>query len=249
MGIYANSLLAASKTHYQIHIYYAWHDQTISFIIPRTMTSSYVETPCGIVGRQEFSNEKWDAQDKHNLAFLGNTIIKCLAEGKPQNMQSPHILLNGQKGRVIMYDWDQTAKYIENNSGFYFVGFFGSKRVPVPQEMRELIEEDDKHIVQESRETSGLLAYASTEMPDGQWCNLVLVNDLSVIDKVFHQPFHKKVALDHSPYYYESVRLHNGQVQGNLDMQDSYTFLSTRYIYYPERGSKPFYCTNRRQAG
>lgn len=66
------------------------------------------------------------------------------------------------------------------NNELAFVGFISGKLRPIRPSVGADLRIVDKKLVAELVNTPGLLGYSSLELHDGNWCNLVLLNDPEV---------------------------------------------------------------------
>ncbi len=191
----------------------------------------------------DFTHECWDDKDRRHLAILGKKILSQVSWGERTQQV---VYSQDKKSRVIIFDWDAMQFSLQEHSSLWFVGFFGTKIDNVTEKTKAMLEDDDRTLTSTSlRGIPGLLGYASYEIPTGEWVNLVLVTDPSVIKAIYEQPEHKIIALDHSRSFYKNIRLHNGVTNGLLDTPASYTFTTTRYIQYPEVNAQPQYRLRR----
>ena len=112
-----------------------------------------------------------------------------------------------------------------------FVGFVSGKLKPLRPSVAADLRIMDKKLVAELANTSGLLSYSSLELREGNWCNLVLLNDPEVKLRLKHAATHQYAAYELAPSCYEWIRLHNGHMPAGLAENDM-RLQKTRYYTY-----------------
>ncbi len=76
------------------------------------------------------------------------------------------------------------------------------------------------------------------ELHDGNWCNLVLLNDPEVKIRLKNSETHRYAAYELAPSCYEWIRLHNGIMPAGL-AGDDMLLQKTRYYLYQEVERRP----------
>lgn len=109
------------------------------------------------------------------------------------------------------------------------VGFFGQRRVTADYAQIAAV---DAELLIELGGFSGILAYYTLELADGQYGNLVLFASESAKGHWQQCPAHTIAAQQLSPAYYHCVRIHNGYVPGGLQGQEGPILTSTKYYDY-----------------
>ncbi|WP_376796446.1 hypothetical protein [Thermogemmatispora sp.] len=119
-----------------------------------------------------------------------------------------------------------------------FVGFIGKKRAGLSAEVVERINKLDLALVHELVRFPELVSYASLQLSDGNWGNLVLFTQPSLLEGLRTSQRHRYAAFDLAPSYYEWVRLHQGTVfcAGPLPVLMRET---TRYYVFDEALPRP----------
>lgn len=109
------------------------------------------------------------------------------------------------------------------------VGFFGERHIHLDQTP---LDEANTAIVGEFSKYPGILSYSSMELPDGHWANLVLHDD--PVDREYWRKskLHAEAVRVLSPVHYRNVRIHNGELVGDLFGSPEIRILRTKYYDY-----------------
>lgn len=113
------------------------------------------------------------------------------------------------------------------------VGFFGQRRDDADSQATLMA---DAVMLQQFSEQPHLLSYSSLQFADGQWGNLVLFCSPEGINHWGANSYHSRAAREISPSYYDSIRLHNGQLPGGLWSGQPIRLQRTKY--YDFRGAE-----------
>lgn len=124
------------------------------------------------------------------------------------------------------------------NNELAFVGFISGKLRPIRPSIGADLRIVDKKLVAGLVGTPGLLSYSSLELHDGNWCNLVLLNDPEVKIRLKNTEIHRYAAYELAPSCYEWIRLHNGILPAGL-AGDGMLLKKTRYYFYQGAGRRP----------
>lgn len=108
------------------------------------------------------------------------------------------------------------------------VGFCGQKRPGID---RDILIELDRELIAELAGFSDLLSYSTLELADGDACNLVLFSRPQGIQHWARSQKHAQ-AVQMSPDFYETIRLHQGRLPGGLMSTSSLVLLRTKYFDY-----------------
>jgi len=112
-----------------------------------------------------------------------------------------------------------------------FVGFVSGKLKPLRPSIAAELRIIDKKLVTELANTPGLLSYSSLELHEGNWCNLVMLNDTEVKLRLKNAATHQYAAYEIAPSCYEWIRLHHGIMPAGLAGNDM-LLQKTRYYTY-----------------
>ena len=119
-----------------------------------------------------------------------------------------------------------------------FVGFVSGKLKPLRPSVAADLRIMDRKLVAELANTPGLLSYSSLELHDGNWCNLVLLNDAEVKIRLKNAATHQYAAYELAPGCYEWIRLHNGYMPAGLAGNEM-VLQKTRYYMYAGAERRP----------
>lgn len=137
--------------------------------------------------------------------------------------------------RLLICDLER----LRSHPGLCVVGFFGDKR---PDKDGRELEEANTRIVSEFHNYPGILAYASVELPDGHWANMVLHDDPVDVQFWRTSPMHARAVETLSPQHYYNVRLHNGRLTSAVFERPQIVIRKTKYYDYsdaePWRGER-----------
>jgi hypothetical protein len=118
---------------------------------------------------------------------------------------------------------------------FYIVGFFGQKRLNAD---RAVIAGVDIALLGEFPAYPAVISYATLELEDGNFGNLVILGDDDGREHWRASTRHQYAVAELAPKYYASVRLHNGVLCGGLKVDSDIRLARTKYYDY-ENG---FWC-------
>lgn len=131
----------------------------------------------------------------------------------------------GLTHRLLLCDVDR----VRAHSSLCVVGFFGQRR-----EDMDLwpLEEANSEIVSEFVNYPGILAYASVELSQGHWANMVLHDD--PVDTSFwrQSAMHARAVETLSPRHYHNVRIHNGRLTSGIFDRPRVEIHRTKYFDY-----------------
>ncbi|MGB8360415.1 MAG: hypothetical protein WCE80_03355 [Acidimicrobiia bacterium] len=118
---------------------------------------------------------------------------------------------------------------LRSHTGLCVVGFFAERRTEV--DVRPL-EKANSEIVTEFANYPGILTYASVELPDGHWGNLVLHDDPVDTEYWRTSRMHAKAVETLSPQHYHNVRIHNGRLTAGIFDRPTIRIEKTKYFDY-----------------
>ena len=118
---------------------------------------------------------------------------------------------------------------IRTHPGLCVVGFFGDKR---PDKDGLLLDEANTEIVAEFPKYPGILAYASLELPDEHWANMVLHDDPVDVQFWRTSEMHAWAVESLSPQHYFNVRIHNGILTSGIFDRPRIVIRKTKYFDY-----------------
>lgn len=133
--------------------------------------------------------------------------------------------------RLLICNFDR----LRSHDGPFVVGFFGDKR---PNMDGTYLEQANTAIVSEFPKYPGILSYASVELPDGHWANMVLHDDPVDIEFWRTSEMHAWAVNTLSPEHYINVRLHNGKLTSGVFARPRIEIQKTKY--YDFSGPAPW---------
>ena len=136
--------------------------------------------------------------------------------------------------RMAIYNPEELLLHTE----IAFVGFVSGKLKPLRPSVAADLRIMDKKLVTELTNTPGLLSYSSLELHEGNWCNLVVLNDPEVKLRLKQASTHNYAAYEVAPSCYEWIRLHHGYMPAGLDGNDM-ILQKTRYYMYQGAERRP----------
>lgn len=134
----------------------------------------------------------------------------------------------GLTHRLLICDFAR----LRNHPGLCVVGFFGDKR---PDKDGWALEEANTEIVAEFHKYPGILAYASVELPDQLWANMVLHDDPVDVQFWRTSEMHRRAVDNLSPEHYFNVRIHNGRLTSGLFERPQIIIGKTKYFDFSGR--------------
>jgi hypothetical protein len=153
-----------------------------------------------------------------------HTLLRLLdisAHGRPPYLYWLREALH-QAHRVILIEEHIPEERVN------FVGFFGKKRSDLSSVLVDEISRFDEQIVR-NQLRRGLLSYSSMELPDDNWCNLVLFRDAQAQAQLRESQDHSVAAFQLAPLCYRQIHIYTGIHEGGLA---SGTFQVERSLLY-----------------
>lgn len=165
------------------------------------------------------------------LADVRSVVVEVEEGARLEPYQKLAWRVGGLTHRLLVCDVDR----LRAHPGLCVVGFFGDKRPDIDPWP---LEEANSVIVNEFVKYPGILAYASIELPDTKWANLVLHDD--PVDTEFWRKstVHARAVETLSPQHYFNVRIHNGCLTSGLF--DGPSILITKTKYFDFMGPEPW---------
>lgn len=181
-----------------------------------------------------FTHPAWSERDREVLDEMAGRLRGVVQTEQPSGQSGRLDIFylteaDGGAHRVVIVDW---AGLMEQRT-LTVVGFFGQRREDADTQATLMA---DAAMLQQFTEQPDLLSYCSRQFPDSQWCNLVLFRRPEGIHHWASNSYHSQAAREISPSYYDSIRLHNGQLSGGLGSGQSIRLHRTKY--YDFRGDE-----------
>ena len=195
-------------------------------MVPGTVTLG----PREIVRGRPFTAVEMTVRDLgilHGILTDVRSIVVEVEEGdrKLEPYQKLAWRVGGLTHRLLVCDVER----LRAHGGLCVVGFFGDRR---PNMDGWLLEEANTEIVAEFYKYPGILAYASVELPDGLWANMVLHDDPVDVDFWRTSEMHARAVEMLSPEHYFNVRIHNGTLTSGLFERPQIVIRKTKYFDY-----------------
>ncbi|MEK7571294.1 MAG: hypothetical protein AAB553_03385 [Patescibacteria group bacterium] len=139
-----------------------------------------------------------------------------------------NITKSKKRCRIIMYDYKKLIKQRE----MHVVIFCGNQRKNLSKEFLKEYFNVDWEIVASMQESNTFLCYASQELADGNWFNLVLFTELAGKVHVTSKEKHSYAAYTLAQKKFSWVRLHNATLSQGLQDYQNIEFTKTSYYNF-----------------
>jgi len=147
---------------------------------------------------------------------------------------------------MVSWSWDDEAgntQRIYARTGInlrelpklYLVGFFGQRRPDADRVRMDGV--DDALIEDMSKNHGQIVVYYTALLENGQYGNMVLSTSDDARGEWNNAVRHAQAVRELAPFYYRSVRLHNGHLSGGLLSADGVMLTVTKYFDYGQQGS------------
>jgi hypothetical protein len=194
-------------------------------MVPGTLTLG----PNDVISGRPFTSVELTSRDLgilHGILADVRAVVVEVEEGRRlEPYQKLAWRVAGLTHRLLICDFERVGSH----SGLYVVGFFGDKR---PNMDVWPLEEANTEIVGEFAKYPGILAYASVELPQDHWANMVLHDD--PVDTQFWRTskMHARAVETLSPQHYFNVRIHNGRLTSGIFERPRIVITKTKYFDY-----------------
>jgi hypothetical protein len=115
-------------------------------------------------------------------------------------------------------------------TSFAFVGFFGFRRELIKEEIRAGIKLADEQLIRELPSHSEIFGYCTLESSSSDPCNLVIIRSDETKLAWAASRTHVEAVIKLAPYYYKSIRIHNGY----LSQQNPPILLRTKFYDFAD---------------
>jgi hypothetical protein len=140
----------------------------------------------------------------------------------------------GRMHRIALYQPEK----LRVQEPLSFVGFISARQKHLRPSIVQEIRQADKKLVEELAGVSGILSYSSLELRNGDWCNLVVMNDVGAKTHIKDSETHKYATFHLAHSYYQWIRLHTGVMPEGLDHMEM-QLQKTRYYAFQEGQQRP----------
>jgi hypothetical protein len=137
--------------------------------------------------------------------------------------------------RIALYRYQELFLH----SAFPFVGFVSRRHRGLSQWVIDEIQKVDALLIEEILANVGILSYSSLQLSNGDWYNLVIMQDVAAKAHIKQNRTHNYAAYHLATHYYEWIRLHNGLFLEGLDSTRMLLY-KTRYYIFQEVQQRPF---------
>lgn len=174
------------------------------------------------------------------LRYMARRIHLTLYHlGEPTTKSKPLLYKlqerHGRTHRIAIYRYQELLL----KRPLAFVGFISGRQRNLPSSILCAIEMVDKQLIEELVSSPGILSYSSLELHNGNWFNLVLLNDVKAKAHIKGTETHTYAAYHLAPRFYEWIRLHNGIMPEGLDHAEMKLQKTKFYTFYPAQ-ERPF---------
>jgi hypothetical protein len=195
-------------------------------MVPGTVTLG----PKDVVSGRPFTAVEMTGRDLgilHGILADVRSIVVEVEEGSRhlEPFQKLAWRVGGLTHRVLICDVER----LRSHDGPCVVGFFGERRT---DKDGWHLEEANTAIVAEFYKYPGILAYASVELPEGLWANMVLHDDPVDVQFWRTSEMHARAVDTLSPEHYFNVRIHNGTLTSGLFSRPQIVIRKTKYFDY-----------------
>jgi hypothetical protein len=141
---------------------------------------------------------------------------------------------HGRNHRMVIYRQQELFLKLP----LAFVGFISKRKRSLLPSIVEQIRQTDQKLVAELITAPSILSYSSLELPFGEWCNLVVLDDVSAKKQIKGTETHAYAAYHLAHAYYEWIRLHTGTMSEGLDHMEM-RLLKTKYYTFHAGQQRP----------
>jgi hypothetical protein len=186
--------------------------------------------PNDVVSGRPFTAVEMTARDLgilHGILADVRSVVVEVEEGARHHVPFQKLVwkVGGLTHRLLLTDIGR----VRSHSGLCVVGFFGDKR---PDKDGLLLDEANTEIVAEFHKYPGILAYASLELPNDHWANLVLHDDPIDVQFWRTSEMHARAVETLTPEHYFNVRIHNGTLTSGIFERPQIVIRMTKYFDY-----------------
>ena len=198
--------------------------------MPTTVTLG----PNDVVSGRPFTAVEMTGRDLgilHGILADVRAVVVEVEEGARHHVPFQKLVwkVGGLTHRLLLTDIGR----VRSHPGLCVVGFFGDKR---PDKDGRLLDEANTEIVAEFHKYPGILAYASLELPNDHWANLVLHDDPVDVQFWRTSEMHAWAVETLSPLHYFNVRIHNGILTSGIFESPRIVIRKTKYFDYTTTG-------------
>lgn len=175
-----------------------------------------------------FAKNETTAADERLAKRLIQKVSKHLEEFSNVEIHPTSVSFinkNKKNSRIIIYDIDKLLA----QKDLFVVIFYANKRENLTEKMQENFFETDWKIAMSMLGTNDILCYASQELTDGNWFNIVLFTKEISKHDVTGSDTHHYAAYKLAPERFSWIRLHNAQLPGGVMEHKNFIMKKTKY--------------------
>jgi hypothetical protein len=181
----------------------------------------------------EFAQMVTTTADTVQAKRILQKVYKHLAEFVHIEMRPSSVSFinkNRKSCRIIFYDIDALFK----QKDLFVVIFYAAKRENLSEASNENFFETDWKIAMSMLGTPTILCYASQELSDGNWFNLVLFTHEEKKHTVTAVPLHHHAAYELAPERFAWIRLHNAVLPGGILEHKRIVMTKSKYYNFDD---------------
>jgi hypothetical protein len=182
-------------------------------------------------------DERPFADIAHNTADLAamQRIVASLTLLVGQPLQWPEppqplVVRGNESGKLVRVVVCNRAALLANEPVFV-VGFFGHRRTDLDTTILNAVDDD---LIHEFPLHAGLLSYSSFELEDGNYVNVVLLQDAGAKEDWRTSSRHAYAARELAPDFYVCIRLQNATLPNGLASPEDMRLVATKYYDYQQ---------------
>lgn len=118
----------------------------------------------------------------------------------------------GHARRIVLF---QQPEHVQTRP-CAFVGFIGKKQPTITSALVDDVVAADERIMEALIGHHDVLGYASLEMPDRNWGNLVLFRRAEAVALLHQHPAHQHAAQELAPRFYQWIHLYHGHLPAGI---------------------------------
>ena len=181
----------------------------------------------------EFAHAPTTLADERQAKRVLQNVHKHIAEFIHIEMRPNSVSFvnrNRRNLRIIFYDLDKLL----HHKDLFVVIFYAHKRPNLSEEFNQEFFETDWKIAMGLMDSGNILCYASQELADGNWFNVVLFTKEADKHAVTGRSLHHHAAYELAPKRFDWIRLHNAYLPAGLMGHRELIMKSTKYYNFDD---------------
>ncbi len=180
-----------------------------------------------------FAHAPTTAADKRQTKRILQNVYKHIAEFVNMEMRPNSVSFinrNRRNLRIILYDLDKLL----SEKNLFVVIFYAHRRPNLTEAFNKKFFETDWKIAMGMMGSGNILCYASQELADGDWFNVVLFTQEDDKHTVTKQSLHHYAAYELAPKRFDWIRLHNAYLPNGIMQHSELAVKKTKYYNFDE---------------